>query len=106
MLLTMEEACKRKYKIFPNPERIDKVEMSMSNLESVVRERNKAYHLLETGETGERPGKFVHNALGMLFHIIYSFICIRPIESNFPMFSLFQVIDFIIVCVNTLYRNL
>ncbi|KAL2713451.1 hypothetical protein V1478_017149 [Vespula squamosa] len=68
MLLTMEEACKRNYKIFPNPERIDKVETSMSNLESVVRERNRAYHLLETGETGERPGKLVHNAIGLRFY--------------------------------------
>lgn len=68
MLLTMEEACKRSYKIFPNPERIDKVDMSMTNLETVVRERNKAYHLLETGETGERPGKLVYNALGLKFY--------------------------------------
>lgn len=68
MLLTMEEACKRSFKIFPNPERIDKVDMSMTNLETVVRERNKAYHLLETGETGERPGKLVYNALGLKFY--------------------------------------
>ncbi|XP_015182904.1 PREDICTED: 39S ribosomal protein L47, mitochondrial [Polistes dominula] len=65
MLLTMQEACKRAYEIFPNPERIDKVDMSMGNLETVVRERNKAYHLLETGETGERPGKFVYSPLGL-----------------------------------------
>lgn len=67
MLLTMEEACKRAMEIFPNPERIDKVEMSMANIESTVRERNKAYHLLETGETGERPGKLVSNIIGMRF---------------------------------------
>lgn len=41
----------------PNPERLDKVEESMENLETVVRERNKAYWLLEVGETGERPSK-------------------------------------------------
>jgi len=37
----------------------------MENLETVVRERNKAYHLLETGETGERPQKAVKNAFGL-----------------------------------------
>lgn len=48
MLLTMEEYGKQELKLFPSPERIDKVEDSMENLEAVVRERNKAYHLLET----------------------------------------------------------
>lgn len=68
MLMTMEEACKEVCEIFPNPERLDKVQDSMSNLESVVRERNRAYHLLETGETGERPGKVVYNCLGLKFY--------------------------------------
>jgi large subunit ribosomal protein L47 len=31
------------------------VEESMNNLEAVVRERNEAYFMLETGQTGERP---------------------------------------------------
>jgi large subunit ribosomal protein L47 len=39
----------------------------MENLETVVRERNKAYHQLETGETGERPGRLVSNQLGIKF---------------------------------------
>ncbi|XP_012288631.1 39S ribosomal protein L47, mitochondrial [Orussus abietinus] len=65
MLLTMEHACTEEYEIFPNPERIDKIKESMSNLEAIVRERNKAFHLLETGETGERPGKLVSSALGL-----------------------------------------
>ena len=64
MLFTMEAAAKRRYEIFPNPERIDKVELSMENLEAVVKERNKAYNLLEIGETGERPAKIVRNAIG------------------------------------------
>lgn len=64
MLMTMEEACQRAVETFPNPERLDKVQDSMDNLESVVRERNRAYHLLETGETGERPAKLVYNRLG------------------------------------------
>jgi len=37
----------------------------MKNLESVVRERNRAYFLLETGETGERPGQEEENFLGL-----------------------------------------
>ncbi|KAM8703659.1 hypothetical protein ACLKA7_008308 [Drosophila subpalustris] len=65
MLLTMEHECNDKMEVFPNPERIDKVKISMENLETVVRERNKAYHLLETGETGERPRKQVNNAFGL-----------------------------------------
>ncbi|EFN65309.1 39S ribosomal protein L47, mitochondrial [Camponotus floridanus] len=68
MLMTMEEVCKDENKIFPNPERLDKVKDSMNNLESVVRERNRAYHMLETGETGERPGKLVYNCLGLKFY--------------------------------------
>lgn len=55
MLLTMEEECKDEVRLFPSPERLDKVEDSMKNLETVVRERNRAYYQLEMGETGERP---------------------------------------------------
>lgn len=40
---------------FPNPERIEKVEESMTNLETVVRERNCAYYELEIGEPSESP---------------------------------------------------
>merc|ERR1719259_1073246 len=53
MLLTMEEAYKEELKHIPNPERMDKVEESMENLECVVRERNRAYFELETGKSGE-----------------------------------------------------
>ncbi|KAL3283508.1 hypothetical protein HHI36_006647 [Cryptolaemus montrouzieri] len=55
MLLTMEEEAKEQTKFFPSPERLDKVQDSMKNLEEVVRERNKAYYMLETGKDGERP---------------------------------------------------
>lgn len=65
MLLTMEHECKERFEIFPNPERMDKVEESMENLEAVVRERNRAYHMLETGETGERPVEVRKNIFGM-----------------------------------------
>ncbi|XP_016844335.1 39S ribosomal protein L47, mitochondrial isoform X2 [Nasonia vitripennis] len=65
MLMTMEHACNEAYELFPSPERIDKVQESMKNIETVVRERNEAYYQLETGETGERPTKYVWNILGM-----------------------------------------
>jgi len=65
MLLTMEHACKEENEMFPNPERIDKVEDTMKNLEAVVRERNKAYYMLETGTSGERTGEEFENFLGL-----------------------------------------
>lgn len=67
MLLTMEQAAKDEVELFPNPERIDKVKESMTNLEAVVRERNEAYYLLETGESGEQPWIPKEN--------IYGFVC-------------------------------
>jgi large subunit ribosomal protein L47 len=65
MLMTMEHECKRECQLFPSPERIDKVEESMANLEVVVRERNRAYHQLETGLSGEIPGAEEENFLGL-----------------------------------------
>ncbi|GAB6019107.1 39S ribosomal protein L47, mitochondrial [Chamberlinius hualienensis] len=66
MLLTMEYNCKDNCELFPNPERLDKVEESMENLESVVRERNKAYYELETKETGEAPSVDLQTPIGKL----------------------------------------
>lgn len=40
------------------------VKESMKNLEDVVKERNRAYWLLETGEDGERPGGRIIDELG------------------------------------------
>jgi large subunit ribosomal protein L47 len=37
----------------------------MENIETVVRERNRAYFYLETGTSGERPGDEVENFLGL-----------------------------------------
>lgn len=65
MLFTMEHECNEKVRLFPNPERIDKVEESMNNIENVIRERNTAYYKLETGETGERPVDDVVNLFGL-----------------------------------------
>ncbi|XP_065355096.1 large ribosomal subunit protein uL29m [Calliphora vicina] len=71
MLLTMEHECNDQMELFPSPDRLDKVKISMENLEAVVRERNKAYHLLETGETGERPQRLVANNLGIRYMYKY-----------------------------------
>ena len=68
MLLTMEHEAKEQTRLFPSPERLDKVEDSMENVEAVVRERNVAYHELETGETGERPGKMVTSQIGLRYY--------------------------------------
>lgn len=65
MLYTMEHECNEKVRLFPNPERIDKVQESMKNIETVIRERNIAYYKLETGETGERPSEDVVNLFGL-----------------------------------------
>uniref|UniRef100_A0A2R5LML9 Large ribosomal subunit protein uL29m n=1 Tax=Ornithodoros turicata TaxID=34597 RepID=A0A2R5LML9_9ACAR len=66
MLLTMEHAAEEAVELFPSPERIDKVQDSMANLEAVVRERNRAYYLLETGETGEQPWELRENDYGLV----------------------------------------
>ncbi|XP_073837538.1 mitochondrial ribosomal protein L47 [Musca autumnalis] len=88
MLLTMEHECNEKMELFPSPERLDKVKISMTNLETVVRERNKAYHLLETGETGERPQRLVANNLGIRYmyksveHVLPPFMNVRWIKTR------------------------
>lgn len=68
MLLTMEHECNEKMELFPSPERLDKVNDAMKHLEDVVRERNRAYYELETGENGERPAKLVTNQLGLKYY--------------------------------------
>lgn len=65
MLFTMEKECNTEVRLFPNPERIDKVQESMNNIETVIKERNIAYYKLETGETGERPVEDVVSLLGL-----------------------------------------
>lgn len=66
MLYTMKEAALTEYEVFPSPERIDKVEESMANLENVVRERNNAYWHLEVSPcaTSDRPSIFRRDVFG------------------------------------------
>uniref|UniRef100_A0A1I8Q4N9 Large ribosomal subunit protein uL29m n=1 Tax=Stomoxys calcitrans TaxID=35570 RepID=A0A1I8Q4N9_STOCA len=88
MLLTMEHECNEQMELFPSPERLDKVKISMKNLETVVRERNKAYHLLETGETGERPQRLMANSLGIRFmyrsleHVLPPFMNVKWMKTR------------------------
>lgn len=67
MLLTMEEEYRRAQKLFPNPERLDKCEESMENILQVVKERNEAYHMLETGHKGEAKKEWRYDILGRPF---------------------------------------
>lgn len=101
MLLTMEHESNEKGHLFPSPERLDKVKDSMKNLEDIVRERNKAYHELETGETGERPGRFVSNQLGIRFfyrefeHLVPRFMNRKWRENHKFQFGGFAVRKFL-----------
>lgn len=81
MLLTMEQEGVDQHRLFPSPERLDKVKISMENLETAVRERNRAYFELETGETYERPGRVVTNQIGIT-HFYRSFEHVIPYFIN------------------------
>lgn len=61
----MEHEHKKQWRYFASPERIDKVEDSMKNIETVVRERNRAYFQLEVGHPGEQPVAKIYNPLGL-----------------------------------------
>lgn len=82
----------------------------MANLEEVVRERNRAYYELETGETGERPGRVVDNELGMRFfykefeHMIPRFMNKRWRESHKFSYGGFAVRNFMLKYRERLYN--
>jgi len=80
VLLTMEEEFRYQHELFPNPERIDKVEESMRNILIIVRERNIAYNLLETGKTGEQQPIFRETSFGLLRYY-------KPKERIVPWFK-------------------
>lgn len=79
MLLTMEEEYKRENVAFPSPERIAKVDNSMENLLGVVKERDIAYNLLETGETKEIISYKRYNSFGFLQYY-------KPKEYHMPWY--------------------
>ena len=80
MLLTMEQAYKEEYVNLPNEERIDKVELSMENLEEVVRERNRAYYQLEVGSSGERERTYRPDCFGRM-------VPYKPREHSLPYWA-------------------
>ncbi|XP_050833812.1 39S ribosomal protein L47, mitochondrial isoform X1 [Serinus canaria] len=71
MLLTLEQESKRQRKAMPSPERLEKVETSMKNIDLVVREREIALRLLQTGHEKPVPGEWRHDFLGRTFWYSY-----------------------------------
>jgi len=67
MLLTMEHAHKIRNRALPNPERIDRVNETMENIEKIVHERNDAYLRLETGEGADPPERKVTSFVGFTY---------------------------------------
>uniref|UniRef100_A0A914YU65 Large ribosomal subunit protein uL29m n=1 Tax=Panagrolaimus superbus TaxID=310955 RepID=A0A914YU65_9BILA len=67
MLLTMQHAYKIRHKMFPNPERLDRVHESMENLEEVVHERNDALLRLETGDSANPSERTVTSFAGFTY---------------------------------------
>ncbi|VDM62311.1 unnamed protein product [Angiostrongylus costaricensis] len=67
MLLTMETAYVSNARAMPNPERIDRVNETMRNIESVVHERNEAYYRLETGDGASPPMRTITSFMGFTF---------------------------------------
>ncbi|XP_029905882.1 large ribosomal subunit protein uL29m [Myripristis murdjan] len=67
MLLTVEHEAKRQRVPMPSPERIRKIERSMIRLETVVKERENALRLLQTGQEKSRPGAWRRNVFGQVY---------------------------------------
>ncbi|KAK2530887.1 Mrpl47 [Columba livia] len=71
MLLTLEQESKRQLKPMPSPERLEKVEKSMKNIDLVVKERETALRLLQTGHEKPVPGEWRHDFLGRTYWYTY-----------------------------------
>nr|XP_046248795.1 39S ribosomal protein L47, mitochondrial [Scatophagus argus] len=67
MLLTLEQEARRQRLQMPSPERIKKVDRSLVRLETVVKERETALRLLQTGQEKGRPGAWRSNTLGYVY---------------------------------------
>ncbi|KAI3368734.1 hypothetical protein L3Q82_025720 [Scortum barcoo] len=67
MLLTLEQHAKRQRIPMPSPERLKKVDRSMTRLETVVTERETALRLLQTGQEKGRPGAWRRNIFGYVY---------------------------------------
>ncbi|XP_061861439.1 large ribosomal subunit protein uL29m isoform X2 [Colius striatus] len=71
MLLTLEQESKRQLRPMPSPERLEKVEKSMKNIDLVVKERETALRLLQTGQEKPVPGEWRHDFLGRTYWYTY-----------------------------------
>ncbi|KFQ32021.1 PREDICTED: 39S ribosomal protein L47, mitochondrial, partial [Merops nubicus] len=67
MLLTLEQESKRQLRPMPSPERLEKVEKSMKNIDLVVKEREVALRLLQTGHEKPVPGEWRYDFLGRTY---------------------------------------
>ncbi|XP_037530543.1 39S ribosomal protein L47, mitochondrial [Nematolebias whitei] len=67
MLLTLEQESKRQRLPMPSPERLKKIERSMTRLDMVVIERETALRLLQTGQEKGRPGAWRKSIFGYVY---------------------------------------
>ncbi|TFK01843.1 ubiquitin thioesterase OTU1 [Platysternon megacephalum] len=67
MLLTLEQEAKRQRLPMPSPERLEKVEKSMGRIDLVIKEREVALRLLQTGHENPRPGEWRNDFLGRTY---------------------------------------
>ncbi|KAG8003714.1 39S ribosomal protein L47 [Nibea albiflora] len=67
MLLTIEQEARRQKVQMPSPERLKKIDRSMTRLETVVKERETALRLLQTGQEKGRPGAWRRNTFGYVY---------------------------------------
>ncbi|KAH1181275.1 hypothetical protein KIL84_005001 [Mauremys mutica] len=67
MLLTLEQEAKRQSLPMPSPERLEKVEKSMGRINLVIKEREVALRLLQTGHENPRPGEWRNDFLGCTY---------------------------------------
>ncbi|CAB1324695.1 unnamed protein product [Coregonus sp. 'balchen'] len=67
MLLTIEQESKRQRIQMPSPERLKKIERSMKRLDTVVKEREDALRLLQTGQERARPGAWRKDIFGRVY---------------------------------------
>ncbi|TRY89290.1 hypothetical protein DNTS_003459 [Danionella cerebrum] len=71
MLLTMDKESRRQGVAMPSPERLKKVERSMKRLDLVVKEREDALRLLQTGQEYGRPGEYRKNVFGKTIWYVF-----------------------------------
>ncbi|KAK5930792.1 hypothetical protein CgunFtcFv8_027003 [Champsocephalus gunnari] len=71
MLLSLEQESRRQRLQMPSPERLKKVSRSMFRLETVVKERETALRLLQTGQEKGRPGAWRRNIFGYAYWYRY-----------------------------------